>query len=380
MTIPSHQIVVVTGDPRSGTSLMMQTLKLLGVPVAGEEFPQARRAEGDNDRAAAQLDKVRELNPKGFFEVPGVVMRGLREVGEHGGKAIKIIAPGLTRTPESLIHKGILCLRDPRHVAQSQTQLQAGVAVAGARGWDSPTWNVSAVRYMMEMGAFLRWWADQTSEYRGRFIVVDYDEFLGDPTATVARIASHLSVTPTQAAIDNVDPTLRRSPDKFTAWPEAMQDDGEQCEAIYAAIKSGDPAEFEAAVIGMDQRIDYHRRERTMVYSDELCACVTAGSLRRLKANPALWARLTADREARVRIGHTFDTSPDYGGETQDVATIPLPADMGGDVQEAKVVYQGQAVTRAQAQALHFARRLQGQKAVDPVKRDAKLAALKGGA
>lgn len=28
-------IIAVTGEPRSGTSLMMQTLKLLGVDVAG---------------------------------------------------------------------------------------------------------------------------------------------------------------------------------------------------------------------------------------------------------------------------------------------------------------------------------------------------------
>lgn len=37
--IPANQILVVTGDPRSGTSLMMQTLKALGVSVAGEEWP-----------------------------------------------------------------------------------------------------------------------------------------------------------------------------------------------------------------------------------------------------------------------------------------------------------------------------------------------------
>ena len=30
--IPQDKIVMVTGDPRSGTSLMMKTLQLLGVP------------------------------------------------------------------------------------------------------------------------------------------------------------------------------------------------------------------------------------------------------------------------------------------------------------------------------------------------------------
>ena len=31
-------MIVVTGSARSGTSLMMQTLKLLGVPVEGHKF------------------------------------------------------------------------------------------------------------------------------------------------------------------------------------------------------------------------------------------------------------------------------------------------------------------------------------------------------
>ncbi|MCE9556690.1 MAG: hypothetical protein K8T91_25350, partial [Planctomycetes bacterium] len=141
MSIPKNQIVVVTGDPRSGTSLMMQTLRALGVPVAGEEFPGDGR-RGDDGKARA-----RELNPGGFWEVPGVVMRGLSDPMPYLGQAIKIISPGVLRTPKENVFRYILCLRDPTSVAQSQTKLETGVKVAGAAGWQNPAKQPDPTRF-----------------------------------------------------------------------------------------------------------------------------------------------------------------------------------------------------------------------------------------
>ena len=58
-------ITVVTGEPRSGTSLQMQSLHLLGVPVAGKEFPVAG---GKLDRSAvADAVKKASLTSRSSF-------------------------------------------------------------------------------------------------------------------------------------------------------------------------------------------------------------------------------------------------------------------------------------------------------------------------
>ena len=43
-------MIIVTGDPRSGTSLTMQMVKELGVEVLGEKFPQEKQEEEMKDQ------------------------------------------------------------------------------------------------------------------------------------------------------------------------------------------------------------------------------------------------------------------------------------------------------------------------------------------
>ena len=68
-------MIVVTGSCRSGSSLMMQTLKLLGIEIAGEKFHEDFPVE--------------EGNPKGYYDLPfEIVMNGLGE--EYKGKGVKL--------------------------------------------------------------------------------------------------------------------------------------------------------------------------------------------------------------------------------------------------------------------------------------------------
>ncbi|MEZ5284057.1 MAG: hypothetical protein R2712_04450 [Vicinamibacterales bacterium] len=73
-------IIVVSGLPRSGTSLAMQMLQAGGVPVAS-----------DGARAAD------DSNPRGYLELESV--KGLDRVGDHAwlaacrGRAVKVVSP-----------------------------------------------------------------------------------------------------------------------------------------------------------------------------------------------------------------------------------------------------------------------------------------------
>ncbi|RLF26862.1 MAG: nucleotide pyrophosphatase [Thermoplasmata archaeon] len=95
---------IVSGLPRSGTSMLMQMLKAGGMPVATEE-----KREAD------------ENNPKGYLEIEGIIDR-LREnpdlIFRYTGQAIKIIAYGLQYLPPG-DYKIIYIERDIEEVLDS---------------------------------------------------------------------------------------------------------------------------------------------------------------------------------------------------------------------------------------------------------------------
>ena len=51
-------LVIVSGEPRSGTSLTMDTLRILGVPVWGDEQPASARFTGDSAEDIARPFKT----------------------------------------------------------------------------------------------------------------------------------------------------------------------------------------------------------------------------------------------------------------------------------------------------------------------------------
>ena len=189
MTQTNHLITAVTGDPRSGTSLNMAMLMLAGYPISGEKFPGdkvatkrlaalAKQVElGQSTRKeqkrvqknlAKRTAHAHDLNPSGFYEVPGVVIRGLSKADSHGGHAIKIISRGIVplQTPQGMVGtnpgivwKYIVCMRDPRYVAESQRSLGGEVDVVGSDGgneWIVPRKALSVRSYLSGDGMLLK--------------------------------------------------------------------------------------------------------------------------------------------------------------------------------------------------------------------------------
>ena len=67
-------MIVVTGEPRSGTSLMMRIIDSLGLEIAGEQYVGTKRP----NRSKKRKERAEYLNPEGFWEVPEVVSRGIK--------------------------------------------------------------------------------------------------------------------------------------------------------------------------------------------------------------------------------------------------------------------------------------------------------------
>ena len=90
-------MIVVTGSARSGTSMMMQTLQILGVPIVGEDFSETNRFAG---------------NVKGYYELPPEEIAGGIKNDRFEGKGVKLFGQGLLKTEEQYIDKVIICERN----------------------------------------------------------------------------------------------------------------------------------------------------------------------------------------------------------------------------------------------------------------------------
>jgi len=87
MPLRGEPVIVVTGLPRSGTSMLMQMLAAGGVPILSDG---ARQADEDN--------------PHGYFEFEPVkqLLKNSQWLFEARGKAVKIVAPLIGALPRGL--------------------------------------------------------------------------------------------------------------------------------------------------------------------------------------------------------------------------------------------------------------------------------------
>jgi hypothetical protein len=130
--------IIVSGSPRTGTSALCRLLKGSGYNVAGDDFPQMRKILPEDDELTVYLKEKHNktikpeetLNPKGFHEIGGVVMKGLRKTLRwqkdmpQDGSVIKIMGVGLLDTDVDLIDKVIFSLRHPFDTAHAQLSLK----------------------------------------------------------------------------------------------------------------------------------------------------------------------------------------------------------------------------------------------------------------
>jgi hypothetical protein len=122
-----HELVVVTGLPRSGTSLLMSMLQAGGVELLSD----GRRPPDEH-------------NPRGYFEAgPEVQLHG------EEGKAVKLLSRQLEKVDLDLPVRVLLLDRDLAEVAASQQKMLA----QAADEWD---WTDLLGR---ELGRFKLWLA-----------------------------------------------------------------------------------------------------------------------------------------------------------------------------------------------------------------------------
>ena len=102
-------VFIVSGLPRSGTSLMMMILNAAGIPPLTD---YERNADEDNPRGYYEFERVKKLKDGDF---------GWLENAQ--GKAVKVISALLTYLPEGYTYKVIFMRRELSEILASQRKM-----------------------------------------------------------------------------------------------------------------------------------------------------------------------------------------------------------------------------------------------------------------
>lgn len=134
MNSVADPLIVVSGLPRSGTSLMMGALEAGGVPLLVDSH---RPADEHNQAGYFEYRPVKELEQESAW------------LHQYGGRAVKIIYRQLYFLPPTLPAKILFMRRDVRQVAASQR------AMLGQDS-DLDSWSRALTRELMKVDRWLR--------------------------------------------------------------------------------------------------------------------------------------------------------------------------------------------------------------------------------
>jgi len=184
-------ITVVSGLPRSGTSMIMKMLEAGGMAVLTDGL---RAADADNPKGYYEFERVKAL-PKG----------DTAWVAEAQGKAVKVISALLEHLPAGYSYRVIFVRREMAEVLASQRKMLL------RRG--EPADQVSDAELARLFEKHLRkvhdWLAAQPNI---SLLNVDYNEMLRDPDPYISQLNAFLGNSLDATKIARVvDPSLYRN-------------------------------------------------------------------------------------------------------------------------------------------------------------------------
>ena len=215
-------MIIVSGMPRSGSSLMMQTLKHLGVPLIGENY---YTFEGNSylhsqEVPAEDQDRISSHNPLGYYDIP--FEDNIDYIfSKHPGMAMKILGPMLiTLVPNSNIERVILCERKDKDAQATSFEKLAKLDVEvmdkeiEAGRMDPLSMRAKSIEIYRTMDfedykllinfgqlSIRRWWQDRDIKYMTWF----YEDMLEATEFSMREIQRFLRLQgPTDKATENV--------------------------------------------------------------------------------------------------------------------------------------------------------------------------------
>ena len=318
-------MIIVSGCPRSGTSLMMNILRTaLGdwriVGRSGFEQPEPagtelelaarkyaadavkrfrRGMEESEDREVREV-RARSMNPDGFWECPYTVDGVSFSMEDHARqldllengkrKICKIVSQGLYATDPAFVDRVIFMARHPRAVAKSQERLERNLPFKKTKELriHTPEMFINVTR------AAARW----LDRYKPPVLVVVYDELVDRPETALVEVSKFLTEQVVSGA-SVVKRDLRRSDPENV--PSDLWTDAEE---VYARLLKKDFAGIDAYMA--DPRLATNLRHRRWMCARraQTVDCVDCA---RCRANPKAALLFRQYAEAR---GIMWKTEP----------------------------------------------------------------------
>lgn len=193
----SNTVVVVSGLPRSGTSMMMKMLEAGGLPVLIDGL---RAADKDNPEGYYELERVKALDKGDAAWLPEAV-----------GKGVKVISALLEYLPPDYTYQVIFMHRHIEEVLRSQRKM---LQHRGTEGETVSDGEIAAL-FAKHVSQTLAWLQQQPNF---RVLEVHYNELLLQPQAHVRALNQFLgNRLDEQAMAAVVNPDLYRNRAQPTA-------------------------------------------------------------------------------------------------------------------------------------------------------------------
>lgn len=164
-------IVVVSGLPRSGTSMAMKMLEAGGCAIVADGF---RAADTGNPNGYYEDERVKELHQGGDTTWLDVAR----------GQAVKIVSFLLTYLPESYDYQVVFMRRDLGEIIASQNQLLD--ARGEARGSADPVTRARYEQHLVQVERFL------ASRRCFTILTLNYADVLRSPREHAARLSEFI--------------------------------------------------------------------------------------------------------------------------------------------------------------------------------------------
>lgn len=157
--VSRRPIIVVSGLPRSGTSMMMKILAEGGLSVV---MDQSRTADEDNPNGYFELELVKRMS-EGNIEW----------LADAGGKVVKVISGLLEHLPQEYSYKVIFMEREIKEILASQRKMLAH------RNEELKATDIEIERqFQKHLSALKPWLVRQPNM---EVLYINYNAFLADP-------------------------------------------------------------------------------------------------------------------------------------------------------------------------------------------------------
>lgn len=164
--VSRRPIIVVSGLPRSGTSMMMKILAEGGLSVV---MDQSRTADEDNPNGYFELELVKRMS-EGNIEW----------LADAGGKVVKVISGLLEHLPQEYSYKVIFMEREIKEILASQRKMLAH------RNEELKATDIEIERqFQKHLSALKPWLVRQPNM---EVLYINYNAFLADPELFCKRL------------------------------------------------------------------------------------------------------------------------------------------------------------------------------------------------